>query len=114
MKPTVSVMSTVIPFASSRRRVVGSSVAKSLSSANTSAFVNLLSNELFPAFVYPASETMGTRSAFRFCLYCSRCVRMLSIFALSNDLRSRNKRLSISICFSPIPFTAPLPLCRSR
>lgn len=48
MKPTVSVSSTSLPDGSVSRRVVGSSVAKSLSSASTPAAVRRLSSVLLP------------------------------------------------------------------
>jgi hypothetical protein len=44
MKPTVSVARAVFPSGSEIRRVVGSSVAKSLSSANT-VFLPFVANE---------------------------------------------------------------------
>ena len=49
MKPTVSVNSTALPPGISTRRVVGSSVANSLSSASTPAFVIVLSSVDLPA-----------------------------------------------------------------
>mmetsp|Transcript_14948 Transcript_14948/g.49004 ORF Transcript_14948/g.49004 Transcript_14948/m.49004 type:complete len:218 (-) Transcript_14948:677-1330(-) len=51
MNPTVSVTSAVAPVGSASFRVVGSSVAKSLSSARTPASVNRFRSVLFPAFV---------------------------------------------------------------
>jgi hypothetical protein len=50
-KPTVSEKSTTRPLGISSLRVVGSSVAKSLSSTNASAPVRRLSSVLLPAFV---------------------------------------------------------------
>jgi hypothetical protein len=51
MKPTVSVASRVRPSGSRNWRVVGSSVAKSLSTARTWAPVSLLRREDLPALV---------------------------------------------------------------
>ncbi len=51
IKPTVSVSKKRLPSGSSTWRVVGSSVAKSLSSTNTSASVKALSKVDFPALV---------------------------------------------------------------
>lgn len=48
MNPTVSVSSTSLPDGRERRRVVGSSVAKSLSSASTPAAVSRFSSVLLP------------------------------------------------------------------
>ena len=51
INPTVSERRTVSPFFSLSLLVVVSSVAKSLSSTRTSAFVRAFIIELFPAFV---------------------------------------------------------------
>ena len=51
MNPTVSLSNAFWLVGNRKRRVVGSSVAKSLSSLNTSAPVSLLSNVDLPAFV---------------------------------------------------------------
>ena len=51
MKPTVSLSNAFWLVGNRRRRVVGSSVAKSLSSLNTSAPVSLLSRVDLPALV---------------------------------------------------------------
>ena len=51
MNPTVSAMMISRSRGNRRRRVVGSRVAKSLSSANTSLLVSVLSRVDFPAFV---------------------------------------------------------------
>ena len=64
MNPTVSVTSTSLPFGSGNLRVVGSRVANSWFSAYTSAAVNTLRSELFPALVYPTSEMTGTGVSF--------------------------------------------------
>ena len=51
MKPTVSVMMTSRSSGKRSRRLVGSSVAKSLSSASTSLWVSALSSVDLPALV---------------------------------------------------------------
>lgn len=51
MKPTVSEIRMVSPIGSFSFRVVGSKVAKSLFSANTSALVRLFRRVDFPALV---------------------------------------------------------------
>ncbi len=51
MKPTVSVMITSRSRGKRRRRLVGSRVAKSLSSASTDEPVSALSSVDLPAFV---------------------------------------------------------------
>jgi len=51
MKPTVSTIMTLSPLGKRKARVVGSSVAKSLSSTNTPARVSVFINVDFPALV---------------------------------------------------------------
>mmetsp|Transcript_6757 Transcript_6757/g.24935 ORF Transcript_6757/g.24935 Transcript_6757/m.24935 type:complete len:226 (-) Transcript_6757:558-1235(-) len=119
MNPTVSVRRTSLPFGSESLRVVGSSVAKSLSSARTPAPTSAFNTVLFPAFVYPTKETTGIGAAARRSLYAALCVDTLSSLRFSITIRSRSRRLSISICFSPMPLTcppppAPPPACLSK
>src|SRR5258708_6404031 len=58
-KPTVSVSKNSCPPASRMRRVVGSSVAKSLSSASTPDPASAFSSVDLPALVYPTRATTG-------------------------------------------------------
>mmetsp|Transcript_8229 Transcript_8229/g.16481 ORF Transcript_8229/g.16481 Transcript_8229/m.16481 type:complete len:259 (-) Transcript_8229:456-1232(-) len=119
MKPTVSVRITsgwVLRPGSCTLLVVGSRVAKSMSSASTFDDVSLLSRLLFPAFVYPMSDTRGTPNPVLDLRCRVRCRPMASICLLRDRMRSRMRRLSISSWLSPGPRrpTPPAPLCLSR
>src|SRR5216683_2651649 len=60
MKPTVSVIITSRSRGKRKRRLVGSSVANSLSSTNTSELVSALRSVDLPALVYPTAIALGT------------------------------------------------------
>ena len=88
---------------------MGSSVAKSRSSASTSLWVRTLSRVDLPAFVYPTSahEASGT---------LVRAVRRVRRWRSITTRRSRRRlscwrmrRRSTSICFSPGPPRSPTP-----
>mmetsp|Transcript_32034 Transcript_32034/g.102013 ORF Transcript_32034/g.102013 Transcript_32034/m.102013 type:complete len:211 (+) Transcript_32034:540-1172(+) len=113
MNPTVSLKSTSLPCGSPTRRVVGSSVANSLSSASTPAPHIRLSRLDLPALVYPTKEITGMSFFLRRSRYCRRCARTCSRSFLRSRIWFLRRRLSISICFSPMPLTMP-PACRSR
>ena len=62
MKPTVSVMRN-FRFENSIMRVVVDKVVNNALSTSTVSSVNALKSELFPEFVYPASETVRKPSS---------------------------------------------------
>ena len=75
IKPTVSVSRIKEPSAKASFLVVGSSVAKSLSSTNTSAPVRAFSRLDFPALVYPTRAHEGVAVLSR-CFLCT-CLFMI-------------------------------------
>lgn len=173
MKPTVSVSSTSLPDGRVSRRVVGSSVANSLSSASTPAAVRRLSSVLLPGRPHARLRTVGPPVFLLYghppvahCMHRRACVGVAherddrqqhispavavllpvpphlahtraemqrtdprpvvtwpagacgrrphtsSTCRRSCAMRRRSRRLSISICFSPMPRVRP-PACRS-
>ena len=108
MNPTVSVRSTCCFPGRSSILVVGSSVAKSLSSSKTSASVRWLRSVDLPAFVYPTIAITGilffSLLALIICLCC--CTSLSSLRSCA--IRSFISLLSISSFFSPGPLV-PIP-----
>ena len=96
-------------------RIVGSSVAKSKSSAITVAPVMRLNNVDFPALVYPTRAITGQGAFFRRSRCRPRVRRTCSSSRRSFAMRSRMRRRSASIWVSPGPPRKPKPpRCRSR
>ena len=115
MKPTVSVRTAWAPLGSFSRRLVGSSVAKSLSSASTSVLpTRLFSSVDLPALVYPTIATVGTPPAALAFAPVSRLRRTWSTRAFMRAIRSRINRLSVSSCDSPGPRVPMPPPVRDR
>ena len=108
INPTVSVSRTFSPLGSSILLVVGSSVAKSLSSDNTPASVSLLRSVDLPALVYPTIAATGVKVLALLLLWTSLCSFISLRSAESFDILSLISRLSVSIFFSPGPLV-PIP-----
>ena len=114
MNPTVSVRSAFFPLGRMSSRVVGSSVAKSLSSTRTPAEVSAFMSVDFPALVYPTSATTGI-SFFRRCFPCvARSRPTSSILSVRRWIFSRMRRRSTSSCCSPGPRVPIPPSWRER
>ena len=114
MNPTVSVSSAARPDGRRIRRVTGSSVENMRFSARTPARVSRLSSVLLPALVYPTSEMTGMSPDARLARRSPRWRRTPASSFLSRRMRSRAKRLSVSICVSPGPRVPMPPPSRSR
>ena len=108
MKPTVSVNNTSSPSGILRLLVVGSRVAKSLSSASMPASVILLRKVDFPALVYPTMAITGIPSDILCFLSVSLELSTFSISLLSWLTLSLIALLSDSSFDSPGPLV-PIP-----
>ena len=91
-----------------KARVVGSSVWKSRSPTPTPAPVSALSSVDLPAFVYPASATVGSAARSRSARITARFRSRRSSRRRSAVIRSRARRRSVSIWDSPGPLV-PIP-----
>ncbi len=89
-------------------RTVGSSVANRAFSTSTPAWVRRLSREDFPALVYPAIATDGTRLRRRLARLASRAGFIPAMSRRSFAMRVRMRRRSSSILVSPGP-REPMP-----
>ena len=109
MKPTVSDMIALSTPGKWMARMVGSSVAKSRSSAITVAPVKRLNSVDFPAFVYPTSATTGHGARCRRSRCNPRVRRTCSSSRRKRAMRLRMRRRSASIWVSPGPPRKPKP-----
>ena len=113
--PTVSVSNTAEPLGKSNRRVVGSSVAKSLSSERSVELVSRLISEDFPALVYPTIAAHGNGMRCLRLRWVARTVRTRASISLRRAILARIWRRSSSSWLSPPPrCVTPPPRCLSK